>query len=434
MVKLPAAYNINKELKNISDSSVERGQKNTYFCPDPACNQVLKVRKGGKYTDHFAHKKATSCSGFETSLHLLAKLIFKENYLHCLENKLPFHLEYKEIKICNTCHGLNNLPESCELKPKKKLFDLTKKFDKISEEKEIQGFYADILLESSTTEEVILIEFAVTHKCEPEKISSGLRIIEFQIEEEDDLNFISNHKIAAKPNSCIYYNFNFKHKAENLFTVENCKKSFETFVVFRNGKAKKKKFRPIQIFNGSEKQNYLLFKNMDIENSGIKTFSALVKEASKNDIKVKNCYACRFSTINDSYFQIHQIWCKKHRAEIPNSNDGNKCSKFWRIAKSENDSVEYEKQNFIESESDQVFFSNLLGKRTGEKLDDFEKKEEKLKELGYEIFNYRFDDRGDNITCPMQKKLVPHTFCTSCAFSNEDLENKIACGFKNKIK
>ncbi len=412
----------------ISIEEVERGSKEKFICPQ--CDGVLTPKKGNKNAHHFAHKAEDNCN-YESYLHKISKLLFAESYIHCLENGKPFYLSYDQQRECTTCAGIDFLPESCELKPAKKNFDLTKFFDLVSIEKGINGFVADILLHSTNSDEVILIEFAVTHKCEENKIQSGLRIIEFQIEDENDLSFLNYNKISTK--LCIYeiHNFQFNSKREKIIPIEKCDKLFETFVIYKGGNAIKKEMRPRNLNMFSKNKNYLYLNNLDITpEPDSKNFNLLVKAASTSGVKTKNCFACRFSVKNENDFQIHHIWCKKHKAEVANSNHGNSCSKFWEIPKNEEKPIK-KKISKEELESDKEFFSQFLDKDLATKSSNSQDETEKLIEKGFDIFTYNFDDAGDNINCPMQNKLIPHTFCSTCAFSERpDYLYSVACGFK----
>src|SRR5262249_25219750 len=61
-------------------TEVTRGPE--YRCPDPACNQLVTIRKGPKRIDHFAHRPDASCAhGLgETQEHLLAKLLLRDGF------------------------------------------------------------------------------------------------------------------------------------------------------------------------------------------------------------------------------------------------------------------------------------------------------------------------------------------------------------------
>lgn len=87
-------------LTHISD--VESGLKCDCICP--GCGERLIAKKGSKMTHHFAHKANSEClSGYQTSLHLLAKDILLEEKSILLP-KVEIHFydhggSYKEVLI-----------------------------------------------------------------------------------------------------------------------------------------------------------------------------------------------------------------------------------------------------------------------------------------------------------------------------------------------
>lgn len=412
----------------ISIAEVERGSKEKFICPQ--CDGVLTPKKGKKNAHHFAHMPEDNCS-FESYLHKISKLLFAETYTNCLENGKPFYLSYDQERECTTCAGIEFLPESCKLKPELKNFDLTKFFDLVSIEKGIKGFVADILLHSTKSNEAILIEFAVTHKCDESKIQSGLRIIEFQIEIENDLSFINHGKISTALCNYEIYNFQFNSIKESIIPIEKCSKLFETFIIYNGGNAIMKKMQPRNLNMISKNKNHLYLKNLEISpKRDFENFSSLVKEASISGVKTKNCFACRFSVKNENDFQLHHIWCKKHKAEVANSNHGNSCTKFWEIPKNEEKPIKWEISR-EELKSDEEFFSQFLDNDLASQSSNSQNETEKLIEKGFEIFTYNFNDTEDNVNCPMQNKLIPHTFCSTCAFSEKPGNlYSVACGFK----
>ena len=72
--------------KRVSDNStvvateVARGPE--YRCPDPACNQLVNIRKGRNVIHHFAHRPNASCAcgRGETQAHLRAKLLLRDEF------------------------------------------------------------------------------------------------------------------------------------------------------------------------------------------------------------------------------------------------------------------------------------------------------------------------------------------------------------------
>lgn len=83
-------------------SNVESGLKCDCICP--GCGERLIAKKGNKMTHHFAHKANSEClSGYQTSLHLLAKDILLEEK-RILLPKVEIHFNdhggsYKEVLI-----------------------------------------------------------------------------------------------------------------------------------------------------------------------------------------------------------------------------------------------------------------------------------------------------------------------------------------------
>ena len=73
------------------------------------------------------------------------------------------------------------------------------------------GFIADLYCESYTNpNSSIFIEIFVTHECSQEKKSSGIRIIEFAIQlEEDILNIVNSTKLIESEKVRLY---KFKRK------------------------------------------------------------------------------------------------------------------------------------------------------------------------------------------------------------------------------
>lgn len=85
-------------------SNVESGLKCGCICP--GCGEELIAKKGNKMTHHFAHKANSEClSGYQTSLHLLAKdVLLEEKRILLPKVKIRFSDHggsYKEVLISN---------------------------------------------------------------------------------------------------------------------------------------------------------------------------------------------------------------------------------------------------------------------------------------------------------------------------------------------
>lgn len=318
-------YALDSLSKIVDIKDVEKGTPQHFFCF--SCADRMIPKKGNIKIHHFAHKTLT-CS-FESYLHKLAKLKFYFSYSKCLEESKPFYLEYHLNTECFSCK--EKLQVTCLSKNEFRLFDLTKTFNQIFIEKGIDGFIADILLKSSSSKEILLIEFAVTHECTIEKISLGHRIIELKIKNEDDLTPISLNRIGYEKFNIRTYNFKRKTLSGNLFNPYKCKNYFFFFSVNSVGKANSYTGQMREILSNIESSEFMYYKIFEMRGSidERQKFIDLVKESSLKGFKVMNCHACRFFKHNVRREQFYPWFCTKHKAEVENSNHA--CNKIWRI-------------------------------------------------------------------------------------------------------
>ncbi len=141
----------------------------------------------GQITQHyFRHKNNCNCNP-ETYYHKLSKIILK----HRFDSSSQFLVKY---------YVHNDCPKAaqCDLKEHHnwggcssvvlKSFNLKEYYNTCKEEIVYKGFKADLILTHSDypNREPIFLEVAVTHKCTPEKINSKIRIIEINVQNEDD--------------------------------------------------------------------------------------------------------------------------------------------------------------------------------------------------------------------------------------------------------
>lgn len=190
-IKYQYAYDESKNLVSIKDITKENRNQHQYICI--GCGNPLLPRAiGSKYRrPHFYHKELVDCSG-ETYLHKLAKKLIKEKF----ENSEKFEISYPVTRTCqNTNCQLRS--EKCEDKNQVCKYDLKQYYDTCTEEAEINGFIADLLLTNSKSTNLapVLIEVCVTHACEEEKRNSGLKIIEIKIKNEEDINALLNMEV-----------------------------------------------------------------------------------------------------------------------------------------------------------------------------------------------------------------------------------------------
>src|SRR5690606_15050768 len=145
---------------------------------------------------------------------------------------------------------------------------------------------------------------------------------------------ITNHRIAQKELFCSYYNFQVKERRYKIFSFSKCPKRFDSYIVFSSGKAIVKQLSPREVLRESGSKATLELRTLALEGQPYeKRFAELIEESSSKGVPVKNCFACRFYTRNNRFHRIEDYWCKKHKAEVENSNSGATCSSFWRLPK-----------------------------------------------------------------------------------------------------
>lgn len=316
------AYNSQTEIIHISE--IQHTKNSQYTCLN--CGSILIPKKGKIRSHHFSHKHETNCS-YESYLHKLGKMKFYNEFKRCLSEKKPFYIDYTIDKTCNSC--FKSFGISCKLDSEIKSYDLTKTFDNIFLEKSFNGFVADILLKSSKTNDVLFVEFAVTHKCEEEKIKSGNRIIEIDLQNDSDLNFIGEKHISIKDLRNKFYNFKTKHLSENFINAVDCKELFDFYLIHKNNKTVIVLEQMRNIINEVNNETVMFYKIRELENRKF-DFEDFVINYSFSNKEYKNCFACRFFDENNSYYSSTKYFCKRLRKGIDNSNYGSNCEKFWR--------------------------------------------------------------------------------------------------------
>lgn len=278
----------NNAIVNINSIN-EKNRKNDYRCI--SCKKKLFPRLGKIKVHHFAHAKECNCNP-ETYLHNLAKLSLYNNLKNRLEKRDPlifYSYYYNECNITINC--------SCRELFEKKELNLFDYYSKVCLETNIDDFVPDVCLCGLKNENIgpIFFEIYVTHSCEPSKIFSGNRIIEFEVCDENDaiklgqLNSIdiysSNYKLKS-------YNFKEHYKKENL--SKTCNK-IKYFVLFHSGMVLTLDSKSFERCN---KKN-IAFSTHSCICEGT-TFKKFLVSCLKKSIIVKSCYLCKY---RNSYYE-----------------------------------------------------------------------------------------------------------------------------------
>lgn len=227
MIQYPYAYNDKNELIHISSISKENKNNTIYRCP--CCNHEMKPRAIGSksITSHFYHLPGVEPCSLESYLHKTAKEILYNRFKN-KEDKI--NIEINNIYICDeNCNEQNDL---CKIK-KEKIINLNEIFNLEPKlETYYNGFKPDILLESSDGK-VLFIEICYTHKCEEEKINSGIPIIEIYIDDEKKLELLEIKEIFTDSEyeimQCKFINFKNKYNKNKEFITNEILKEIKQY-------------------------------------------------------------------------------------------------------------------------------------------------------------------------------------------------------------
>lgn len=184
MITYPNAVDENGDVHNIGSITPENRAEHKYYCL--GCDKEMVPVLCKDKTDHFRHKVNDLCNP-ETYLHNLAK----KHLAKMFETQKKFEVSYYATNECpkkETCPLYRQFHWKECSGTTLHTFDLKEQYDTCQIEGVYNGYRADVLLTSSQNPDTppVFLEVSVSHDCTPEKLQSGLRIIEMKIRSEAD--------------------------------------------------------------------------------------------------------------------------------------------------------------------------------------------------------------------------------------------------------
>ncbi|KAB2807664.1 competence protein CoiA family protein [Phaeocystidibacter luteus] len=329
MIQYQYALDAGEELVDINDLNREALDEEGYVCL--SCRNPLIPRLGKKKAHHFAHKKHVNCSP-ETYLHKLGKQVFFDVYTTCLETRIPFFIELQQDVECN--HFQETIGFSCMDDKKLKKFDLTRYFKIIEYEQRDGQFIPDLLLLNETRKEKVYVEIAVTHKLSEQKENSEFKIIEFDVQNENDLDIIKKRKVSVNNEKVRFLNFRTTPAVKDV-CKGSCFRYFNFFVLYNSGKCHLSQLTPREIVEKRKRFGDKIYFSTTFEDYGTFEpffFKSAVAVLGKKNFPVKNCFLCRYHAENTSLYNDEAIFCKFLK-EPCNSNKAADCSAYRKEAK-----------------------------------------------------------------------------------------------------
>lgn len=298
-----------------------RSQNAPYLCF--GCGGELIPHIGKQVAWHYAHHRQMQCAP-ETQLHKLAKELFLSTYQNCLDTSQPYTLSLEAPVACTCCQGLEGY--EC-LQKETRTIDLTEFFDTVTVEAKVDDFVADVLLSSSTGKGHLLIEFAVTHDCEPKKIASNNRIIEIALERESDTAILKQSSLDTTGSLIRTFNFHPPKRSADVCGGK-CPNDVGVFLVYESGKSILQGMSAAEAAHYKPRGKVIYRENvpdlMEASTARSWDYQALVFKAYAHNVAIKNCYLCRYV---GSSFEVGRIFCKTFREDYP-TNTAAKCDRF----------------------------------------------------------------------------------------------------------
>ena len=342
IIKYKRAKNDNDEIVNIEEVTPEMRKATRFTCI--SCGQELSACLGSKNQHHFRHKTEVDCNP-ETYLHKMGKQAFIKAYTECLAQGKPFNITLRQkiscVKewTCRVRHSLRDILHVCNTYEWKN-FDLTQYYDSVAEEERVGSFIADILLKSSKGYPPILVEIMVSHACEKDKIQSDHRIIEIELNKEEDLELIESCQLKQTDSEGREYYFetdrrkNRRNKEETpvvrFYNFSDAKKELlnfhevHQFAIYKNNPSR---FCLNETVLCGEKdkmierhriENNLLYEILfyDVGLWEGNSFVFGVAKAFERGFKIRNCFLCRYHARNENRFTQEEdkpIFCKLYK-------------------------------------------------------------------------------------------------------------------------
>lgn len=321
--------------RRISIEEVDENHRLDHVYKCISCGKELipkAISIDSKRIRHFCHKVTGKCCG-ESYIHNLAKDILKERF----ENNHLFPVKYKKLFECNLS---NNCPigiGNCTISKLETIDNLKNLYDKITEEGSLPGrqFVADLLLEDSFGQEKpMMFEICVSHPCSQEKKDSGYRIIELQINTEEDALSLSSIPICES--------FDDDQSSDAV------RKDVE--IKFYN-------FQPIPIeklnlirHGGTiqEKKSIVDICSVELDNNTFENDEYIVSNEveSKPEIEKKKKTACESCSLNSGQNCPYRIVLDKYRIEL-HEDVFSACYSFMNISSNQAADVSNEKPNIL---------------------------------------------------------------------------------------
>jgi predicted RNA-binding Zn-ribbon protein involved in translation (DUF1610 family) len=335
-------------LLHIEDITPEIRKEKDFTCPE--CGLKMIARLGQKRAHHFMHD-GQPC-GIESYTHKIGKLIFYQRYTDALESRTPVTI-YADVPVmCDHC-SLG----PCPLEHNFKRMDLTRRYKKNDLEKQIAGgLIPDILLTDDKGKH-IFVEIHVTSPCSPEKLASGVSIIEFHLEGPEDFDLLLAEPIQAGDEISFH---NFPWTRRKATEMECGKALLDVFIIYPSKKCFLPQRGTITKPHTLPRGTYL----QPIQYGDILSHSEITVWESERayyvGIPITNCFLCQHHVPE---VMLNKVYCQKESYKENKHSAAAKCRNYlqdpehFRFRNITNKQIEEHKEKM-----DKLYKSGNMGK------------------------------------------------------------------------
>ncbi len=325
-------------LVHVSDAHL---RNEDFYCPHCKCRMLKKC--GNIRSWHFAHdyryqnEAVLNCS-YESYLHAYAKLRLKQWF----EESPQIILHYQQKYVCkfqSSCKWIGHHDNDCYTFEEKSC-DLKKCLTQCQMEECVKSptdlFRADLLWSNPVNpKNNILVEIKVTHECTQKKRESKLRIIEFEVHSEEDVDNIVNNDIRESDSIKFY---GFSPKCISTEELVSPKFGLVKFILYENNSVFARSLCNCQNYTRRRLQAQLevtvkydstiglVYDNTGTANISLGRFYNWgLAIAHDRHCHVRNCYMCSEHRYD---FELGCLSCNLKNQTINNPKDALSCEAF----------------------------------------------------------------------------------------------------------
>lgn len=320
MIRKYQQFALDKNDKYVHIDDVKRSDNKQYFCP--YCHDFMIPKQGNIRQWHFAHK-TDKCS-YDNYLHSIAEIMIMD-WFNNQESIILSMSNYEKCDKYNECLFYGDF--RCRIEGKAK-YDLKKYYSDCIKEHGYKGFVADLFCaRNNESDSPIFIEICVTHECTQEKKDSGIRIIEFVIESEEDILKIINSNELEEGKKVRLYNFKPKDQ-----TISNFEQPMVKYILFQSLKDYVER-GTVTCRNYQRRKG--IFEMSMMYNDYVPNFFIGGGEYTVGRVKAylagylkKNCQLCKWQSIDGMDRKFCILYKKCGNPKFCEDNDASKCSMF----------------------------------------------------------------------------------------------------------